>query len=176
MSEAYLGLGSNLGNRRENLCMALRLLGRLSRVDAVSSLYETQPVGGPAGQSPYFNAACSIEVNLEPQALLRFLKNIEHEIGRRDYGPRWGPRVIDLDILLLDQVVLKEDGLEIPHPRLTERAFVLVPLLEIDPELAHPLLAKPLRALLTGLDSAGVKPIAARGWEGELQKEDRLEL
>jgi 2-amino-4-hydroxy-6-hydroxymethyldihydropteridine diphosphokinase len=133
-------------------------------------------VGGPAGQAPYFNAACRIEVNLEPRALLRFLKNIEHEIGRRDYGPRWGPRVIDLDILLFDNVVLKEDGLEIPHPRLAERAFVLVPLLEIGPRLAHPLLAKPLKGLLTGMDDAGVKLIAASGWEGELQKEDRLEL
>ena len=95
----YIGLGSNLGNREGNLRMALRLLEPLCRVEAVSALYETAPVG-VEDQPPFYNAACRVATGLEPEALLRFLQRVEFEVGRRPGGPRWGPRPIDLDILL----------------------------------------------------------------------------
>src|SRR5437867_665789 len=126
MAIAYIGLGSNLGNREANLRMALRLMTRLSRVEAVSALYESDPVGPE--QPPYYNAACRIETGLEPLPLLRFLQSIEHEIGRRSGGERWGPRPIDLDLLLYDDRIVDSDDLSVPHPRLSERAFALAPL------------------------------------------------
>jgi 2-amino-4-hydroxy-6-hydroxymethyldihydropteridine diphosphokinase len=164
----YLGLGSNLGNRAANLRMALRYLSPLARVEEVSSLYETAPVGEEE-QPPFYNAVCRIVTGLEPEALLRHLKQIEFAIGRRP-GPRWGPRPIDLDILLYGDRVLAQEGLVIPHPLLAERAFVLAPLAEIAPDLAHPVLRKSVRELLSALGDAamvGVKRIEPVGWEVE---------
>ena len=173
MSTVYLGLGANVGNREANLRMALRGLFRMSRVEAVSSLYETEPVGGPFDfaqgrpqQPPFYNAACRIETGLEPRALLRFLQSLEREIGRRPGGPRFGPRPIDLDILLYEERVVREEGLVIPHPRLAERAFVLVPLAEIAAEVRHPALGKPIAELLSAVGQEGVRRIAGVGWEG----------
>jgi len=137
MAAVYLGLGSNLGNREANLRAALRGLWRMGRVEAVSALHETGPVGGPA-QPSFYNAACRLETGLEPRPLLRFLQGLEHELGRRPGGVRGGPRPIDLDILLYEDRVVDEVGLIIPHPRLAERPFVLVPLAEIAPDLVHP--------------------------------------
>ena len=164
----YLGIGSNLGNRAANLRMALRYLPPLARVEEVSSLYETAPLGGEE-QPPFYNAVCRISTGLGPEALLRHLKQIEFAIGRRP-GPRWGPRPIDLDILLCGDQVLKQEGLVIPHPLLAERAFVLVPLAELAPDLRHPVLGKPVGELLSALDEAalsGVRRIELRGWEEE---------
>jgi 2-amino-4-hydroxy-6-hydroxymethyldihydropteridine diphosphokinase len=164
----YLGLGSNLGNRAANLRMALRYLPPLARVEEVSSLYETAPLGGEE-QSPFYNAVCRISTGLGPEALLRHLKQIEFAIGRRP-GPRWGPRPVDLDILLCGDRVLEQEGLVIPHPLLAERAFVLVPLAELSPQLMHPVLGKPVGELLSALDEAalsGVRRIELRGWEEE---------
>src|SRR2546425_9325206 len=129
MATVYIALGSNTGNREANLRMALRGMTRMSRVKAVSALYESDPVGPE--QPPYYNAVCRVETGLEPASLLRFLKGLEHEIGRRPGGSRWGPRPIDLDILLYEERVLEAEDLVIPHERLAERAFVLVPLAEI---------------------------------------------
>lgn len=164
----YLGIGSNLGNRAANLRMALRYLPPLARVEEVSSLYETAPLGGEE-QPPFYNAVCRISTGLGPEALLRHLKQIEFAIGRRP-GPRWGPRPIDLDILLCGDRVLEQEGLIVPHPLLAERAFVLVPLAELAPDLRHPVLGKPVGELLSALDEAalsGVRRIEPRGWEEE---------
>ena len=164
----YLGIGSNLGNRAANLRMALRYLPPLARVEEVSSLYETAPLGGEE-KPPFYNAVCRISTGLGPEALLRHLKQIEFAIGRRP-GPRWGPRPIDLDILLCGDRVLEREGLIVPHPLLAERAFVLVPLAELSPHLLHPVLEKPVGELLSALDEAalsGVRRIELRGWEEE---------
>ena len=164
----YLGLGSNLGDRAANLREALRRLSPLARLEEVSSLYETVPVGEEE-QPPFYNAVCRVVTALEPEALLRHLKEIESAIGRRP-GPRWGPRPIDLDILLYGDRVLEQEDLVIPHPLLAERAFVLVPLAELAPDLAHPVLGKPMRELLSVLGDAalaGVKRIELPGWENE---------
>jgi 2-amino-4-hydroxy-6-hydroxymethyldihydropteridine diphosphokinase len=162
----YLALGANLGNRKENLRMALRYVSTLSRIDAVSSLYETKPIGDEA-QPNYYNAVCRLTTGLSPQALLDYLKRVEFEIGRRP-AARWGSRPIDLDLLLHGEHVIEAEKLVVPHPRLSERAFVLVPLAEIAPDLRHPVLGKTVRELLASLDDAalaGVSKVESCGWE-----------
>ena len=162
----YLSLGSNLGNRAANLVMALRLLAPLCRIEAVSSLYETEPVG-VTGQPPYYNAACLAVTGLGPGDLMRHLKNVEHEVGRRPSpgGPRWAPRPIDLDILFYGDAVTEEADLQVPHPRLAERAFVLVPLAELCPEHRHPILGRTVGEMLAGLPREGVRLLKGPGWE-----------
>lgn len=161
----YLGLGSNIGDRAANLRTALGSLEPLSRVDAVSSLYESRPLG-PQDQPPYYNAVCRIATGLRPAALLRYLKSIEWEIGRRP-GPRWGPRPIDLDILLFGAEVVEEPDLVIPHPGLTERAFVLIPLTEIAPDVPHPVYEQPIEALAAAADRSELRQVEPQGWERE---------
>lgn len=151
MSIAYIGLGSNMGDKTANLKKAIEELGKVpgNKVLAVSSFYETEPVGN-IEQDWFINAAAKLETGLTPRELLDILLKIEKELGRvRD--ARWGPRVIDLDILLYDDLVMDEEGLVIPHPYLHERRFVLVPLAEIAPRLIHPLLKKSMSVLLKGL-------------------------
>jgi len=156
MPTVYLGLGANLGKRRETIDAALARLADhpAIRVCAVSALIETAPVGGPAGQPNYLNGAAAIETNLDPAALLAELKRIEHDLGRRD-GPRWGPRPIDLDILLYGDLALASPDLTIPHPRLRERRFVLAPLAQIAPDAIDPVRGLAVRALLARLDADG---------------------
>ena len=165
MSTVYLGLGSNLGNREANLRAALRALWRMGRVEAVSSLYETEPVGG-LPQPPFLNAACRFETGLEPRPLLRFLKGLEHELGRRPGGEQRGPRPIDLDILLYEDRLVDEEGLVVPHPRLAERPFVLAPLAEIAAGVPHPAAGKSVAQLLKAAGEQGVRRVAGAGWEG----------
>jgi len=153
MATVYLGLGSNLGDRRGNLEKALAALRRhpAIRVLAVSSFVETAPVGGPPGQGAYLNGAARIKTDLGPAALLEELKRLERSVGRRE-GPRWGPRTLDLDILLYGDTVLETPDLVIPHPRLGERRFVLEPLAEIAPDVRDPITNLTVRKLLARLD------------------------
>ena len=164
MAIVYLGLGSNLGNREANLRAALRGLWRRGRVEAVSSLYETEAVGGPA-QPRFYNAACRWETGLEPRPLLRFLQGLEHELGRRPGGERWAPRPIDLDVLLCGDRIVDEEGLTIPHPRLAERPFVLAPLAEIAADVRHPVEGRTIAELLAAAGTEGVRRIAEAGWD-----------
>lgn len=139
MTKSYLGIGSNVGDRRDFCRRAVDALRNADGIDVVatSSLYETSPVGGPPQRS-FVNLVVEIETELTPQALLATCKNVEARLGRGPSDIRWGPRVVDLDILLYDQDKVSEPDLEIPHPRLTVRRFALVPLLEIDPEITDP--------------------------------------
>jgi len=147
----YLGLGSNLGNKIENCLRALKeVSGRQNHIQAVSSLYKTEPVGFRE-QDWFINCVAEVITYLSPRALLQFLQEIEELVGRRKTF-RWGPRVIDLDILLYGTEVIKEVDLIIPHPYLHKRAFVLVPLAELAPEFVHPILKKTIRELLEGVE------------------------
>ncbi len=137
---AYIGLGSNLGEREATLREALRRLGDLDgvAVAAVSSYRETDPVGN-VDQPRFVNAAAELETSLPPRKLLDRLLEVERSLGRdRSREGRWGPRTVDLDLLLYGGEAVAEPGLEVPHPRLAERTFVLEPLLELDPELRLP--------------------------------------
>ena len=135
----YLGLGSNVGDREQHLRAALAALPDHGvEVEAVSSLYETEPVGEIAEQQDFLNAAARVSTGLEPEELLHVCKAIEVEHGRLFGAPRHGPRPLDLDVLLLGELELESERLQLPHPQVTSRRFVLVPLLELDPELTLP--------------------------------------
>lgn len=139
MNIAYLSLGSNIGNRLDYLKKAVKLLNDTESiiVNRVSSVYETDPVGYEE-QAPFLNIVVELETRLTPHELLKRCNRIEDELGRtRDI--RWGPRTVDLDILLYNEEIMKTEDLIIPHPRMTERGFVLIPLVELNPELVEPL-------------------------------------
>lgn len=139
MTTSYIGIGSNVGDRPEFCRKAVKALDSSDgiRVTRVSSLYETAPVGGPPQRS-FINVVAKVETDLDPRALLDACKKIEHRLGREPSDIRWGPRVVDLDILLYGSEKVSEPDLEIPHARLKQRRFALVPLLEIDPNLTDP--------------------------------------
>lgn len=144
---AYIGIGSNLGNREENCEKAIYLLEQKGiKVTKRSSFYETEP-WGVKEQPKFINMAVEIETYLKPEELLRTIKEIENEIGRRS-STRWGPRIIDLDILFYNDLILRTPELEIPHPLIHERDFVLKPLSEIAPDKIHPVLKKTIKELL----------------------------
>jgi pantoate--beta-alanine ligase len=150
-----LALGSNQGDRAQNLFTAIERLSAHPAIQLrrVSSFHLTSPVGGPAGQDAYFNAAALIETNLPPAELLRSLLKIEQELGRVR-GECWGPRTIDLDLLLYDTVILEENEIVVPHPRLHERRFVLAPAGEIAADFMHPQLRQTVGELLATLPPA----------------------
>jgi 2-amino-4-hydroxy-6-hydroxymethyldihydropteridine diphosphokinase len=139
MPLVYIGLGSNLGDREATIRRALELLAEdgAIEVEAVSSLRETDPVGY-VDQPQFLNGAAALRTELAPRAVLERLQHVEQVLGRDRAGPRFGPRTIDLDLLLYDGVQVNEPGLEIPHPRLVERRFVLEPLAELDSALEVP--------------------------------------
>jgi 2-amino-4-hydroxy-6-hydroxymethyldihydropteridine diphosphokinase len=135
----YLGLGSNIGDRRVNLQAAVEDLWTHDvAVLASSSVYETAPVGEVSDQRDFYNACLRMETPLEPEGLLDACKAVEHALGRDPDGVRHGPRPIDVDVLLLDGVRYESDRLRVPHPQVTTRRFVLVPLLELAPNLEVP--------------------------------------
>ena len=155
----YLGLGTNVGERRANLRGALDHLNQLVTITKVSSIYETDPVGY-VDQPRFWNIVVQAASSLPPLALLEHLIAIEKQMGR-ERTFRNAPRIIDIDILLYGDVVLNEPGLELPHPRMTERAFVLAPLVEIAPHLADPLTGKLYRDMLREREFEKVDRIGA---------------
>ncbi len=154
----YLALGSNLGDRRSNLAAALQRLREVMEIDTVSSLYETEPMDY-LEQPRFLNMVCSGKTSLSPRDLLKHIKEIETELGRQQTF-RNGPRPIDIDILFYDDLHLTEENLTIPHPRMAERAFVLVPLAEIAPERVDPVSGQTVLALLDRVSQDGVKKLA----------------
>ena len=140
---AYVGLGSNLGDRRRHLIQAMQRLAQRAEIEIeqVASLYETSPVGGPSGQPPYLNSVARLKVTCTPRELLNVALSIEASLGRQR-DERWAARTIDIDILLLGDEIVDETDLHIPHPRLHLRRFVLEPLCELAGEIIHPTLGK----------------------------------
>ena len=137
MNKAYIAFGANIGDSRSNIARALKRLSDYMRVEKVSSLYKTSAVGGPQGQPDFLNGVALVEPQGNPAQTMEILLEIEREMGR-ERVERWGPRIIDLDLLDQDGMVIDEPSLKLPHPRIAERAFVLVPLAEIAPEWRHP--------------------------------------
>ncbi|HXQ90038.1 MAG TPA: 2-amino-4-hydroxy-6-hydroxymethyldihydropteridine diphosphokinase [Acidimicrobiales bacterium] len=131
MARAFVGLGSNLGDRQAELG---RAVDGLPGVVAVSRLYETEPVGGPRGQDPYLNVVVELDTELGPRALLDVARGLEAAAGR-ERTVRWGPRTLDVDVLLVGDEVVDDDDLVVPHPRMWQRRFVVAPLAELAPEL-----------------------------------------
>jgi 2-amino-4-hydroxy-6-hydroxymethyldihydropteridine diphosphokinase len=162
MITAYLGLGSNLGNR-----LAFLRGGRDSLVqrfditlNRASGVYETEAVGGPADNPPFLNAVLEVATSLSPRELMAACLAVEDEFGRTR-SAEWAPRTLDIDLLLYGDVVVDESDLRIPHPRLHERGFVLAPLREIAPGLVHPVLHQTITALAADLPS-GTAPVPLR--------------
>jgi 2-amino-4-hydroxy-6-hydroxymethyldihydropteridine diphosphokinase len=155
MQRAYIGIGSNLGDRKANALEAVDRVAKLpaTRVVRASSLYESEPLGD--AKTWFVNAVIEIETEATPEVLLKKLKAIEQAMGRkRVKGKRWGSRVIDLDILLCDGVVVEKRSLKIPHPEMHKRRFVLLPLAELAPHVVHPQLGQSVSALLATVKDA----------------------
>lgn len=153
----YLGLGSNIGDRDANLSAALRALAAIVTVERVSSMYDTAPMLY-TNQPRFHNLVCQATTSLSPGALLHAAKEIERQLGRSS-GPRYGPRVIDIDLLLYDRLILNTPTLTIPHPRMPERVFVLAPLAELAPSLTHPVLGETMAELLLRAPESDVERV-----------------
>jgi 2-amino-4-hydroxy-6-hydroxymethyldihydropteridine diphosphokinase len=153
----YLALGSNLGNRLAKLRSAISLLPPQMVVKEKSRVFETPP-WGYTDQPPFLNQVVKVLTYMEPLPLLKHLKRLERVLGREP-GFENGPRLIDIDILFYDDLAIENPEITLPHPRLHERAFVLVPLAEIAPDLVHPVLGKTITELLQALDTTGIEPL-----------------
>lgn len=163
MVRAYLGIGGNLGYRRQNMRAAAGHIGRSFQLIAASSLYETAPVGYQ-NQPRFLNAVLEIETELSPRELLGAILDIEADLGRRRSFAN-APRTIDIDVLLYGDYVLQDDDLAIPHPRMHKRAFVIAPLAEISPDMVHPRLGCAMRDLLAELGDVSRDVAAIEGPE-----------
>ncbi|MBN2113531.1 MAG: 2-amino-4-hydroxy-6-hydroxymethyldihydropteridine diphosphokinase [Acidimicrobiia bacterium] len=161
MPRAAIGLGSNLGDRRGRLARAVPRLAEAGSPVAVSSLYETAPIGGPM-QGAFLNAVVVLDTDLRPRPLLARCLAIEREAGRRR-RLRWGPRSLDLDLLLYGRETVDEPGLQVPHPRLTARRFALEPLAEAWPQAVLPD-ETPVSSLLQAVSDQVVAVVAGPGW------------
>ncbi|HXE72907.1 MAG TPA: 2-amino-4-hydroxy-6-hydroxymethyldihydropteridine diphosphokinase [Candidatus Nitrosotenuis sp.] len=159
MARAWIGLGTNL-EREQSLASALQLLARPFRLRRASSVYETDPVGR-TDQPPFFNLALEIETDLPPAEVRHILRQIEDQMGRVRGADRWGPRLIDLDLLLYEDRVEQGEGWQVPHPQVLSQPFVLVPLGELIPDYVHPLAGRTLAELLAEMswDPAGVRRV-----------------
>lgn len=151
----FIALGSNLGDRHANLQAAIQALPPAVRVLRRSPIYETKP-WGYLDQPDFLNLVVQAETRLSPQKLIAYLKGLETTLGREDTF-HYGPRLIDLDIIFYDDLVLEHENLSLPHPRLAERAFVLVPLADLAPEKIHPVTKKTVSELLSEIDAHGVR-------------------
>ncbi len=151
----YLGLGSNVGEREENLKAVIEALLPRVEVIAQSAIYQTAP-WGYTEQDDFLNQVVKAETDLSPEMLLKYVKEIEGNVGRTATF-QYGPREIDIDILFYDDLVLEVEGLSIPHPKVHERAFMLVPLGDVAGEFVHPILGKTIFQLLGEVDKGGVK-------------------
>lgn len=162
MTSAVLGLGGNIGDTRKEMSSALSRLALNPgiSVTAVSALYLTPP-WGKTDQAPFLNAAARLETSLSPRALLNAILAVERDLGR-ERVERWGPRTIDIDILLYDSVSIDEPWLHVPHPRLTERAFALIPLLDVMPDAVVE--GRGAKEWLSRVGSTGIAKIAEAGW------------
>ncbi|NBC47174.1 MAG: 2-amino-4-hydroxy-6-hydroxymethyldihydropteridine diphosphokinase [Gammaproteobacteria bacterium] len=158
MATVYLSLGTNLGDRAYNLERAVTRLTEVLDALVLSSVYETDP-WGLVDQPDFYNLCALGETTLEPRALLRLLKHLERALGRVD-GTLWGPRLIDIDLLFYDDQVLDEPALQVPHPRIRGRAFVLIPLLDLVEDLEHPALKRSIRSLASEVDATTVRRLA----------------
>jgi 2-amino-4-hydroxy-6-hydroxymethyldihydropteridine diphosphokinase len=154
----YLSLGTNLGDRAANLRAAREGLSPAVRIAAASAIYETAP-WGYTDQPAFLNQVVQADTELSPRELLTYLKNLEQRLGREPTF-QYGPRLIDIDILVYDRLVTASTRITIPHPHLAERAFVLVPLAELSPDLEIPGLGKSVRDLAIEIDGSGVKPFS----------------
>jgi 2-amino-4-hydroxy-6-hydroxymethyldihydropteridine diphosphokinase len=167
---AYIGLGSNLGDRKQNLAQALKLMSKHLVIEQISCIYETEPIGYK-DQPLFLNAVCRISTELSPQQLLGLAKKIEIKLGRVPSFPN-APRPIDIDILFYSDKVFSDKELTIPHPRLAERAFVLMPLAEIAPGLVHPEKGKTAIELLTDLGAVACVRKWAEAEEIMIRRQD----
>jgi 2-amino-4-hydroxy-6-hydroxymethyldihydropteridine diphosphokinase len=149
--QVYIGIGSNVGKKKDNFLEALDRLAKLpdTKILKESSLYESEPLGDSTDW--YVNGAIEIETKFKPEMLLNKFKNIERAMGRKKVKKRWGARIIDLDILLYDSLVMKKKNLHIPHPEMPHRKFVLIPLSEIAPQVIHPELGVTISELLVNV-------------------------
>ena len=159
MKTVYLSLGSNIGNRQQMLQSALdRLHTPDLRIQRVSSVYETEPVGYKTQRS-FLNLAAEAATELFPLLLLGRIQKVELQLGRKRTGPLNGPRTIDIDVLLYGRFTVRSARLEIPHPRLHERRFVLAPIVELAPDLRHPILGRTMRELLESIEGQKIRKV-----------------
>ncbi len=158
MHTIFLGLGTNLGDRTANLQAAIAGLAERLVMTAVSPLYQTPP-WGVTDQPNFLNLCLAAQTDLAPEELLTFVKNLEVALGRQP-AERWGPRLIDIDILFYANQLIETENMIIPHPRLAERAFVLRPLADIAPEFVHPVLGETIAALAKKVGDEGIRPFA----------------